>query len=500
MADTASPNDPVFFLHHTMVDRLYETWLTSSNLQANADPADGYPTVVGASGETTPYHSPTSIPLHPDSTLVLGYPAYVAKLFDAGCSSRWPDVSVWLAATPGLGMEIHVNLPIEQLAQLVETCGRQKFGAGAGLTGGSLTTYRFIVGFDKGSEYAADIPPPEEAFIDQTAFEATITGREIVYESFSFVNYAMSADLGRSTLLSTRQFTYDRQLGLRLAKPDWHVDSPAAVDGPCSERVGPNYARSAFANQVTSTDFCRFHKLVAVTEDGNGLDLHSWTPQHYWAPGVTAAIQDLPLALNFEGDSDIPTTSCLQAAPGAGSPTDLDKCEVQFASEFRFAGVTAFNFTSPTPGNLSSAQTEQLMAYARMGVVGDSITCRVFAGAAEAGMLAAPSANGKICELEVYLIDNPLLTPELNQERNTRAQSPEMRATVFVSAELQPSQNTSRPRATLPHHLDVTDNIYLGARPGHNAQDMMFPFAELNIKHSPAEYFKPSGKYDALFE
>ena len=40
----------------------------------------------------------------------------------------------------------------------------------------------------------------------------------------------------------------------------------------------------------------------------------------------------------------------------------------------------------------------------------------------------------------------------------------------------------------------------MGARPGHNAQDMMFPFAELNLKHSPAEYFKPSGKYDALFE
>jgi len=62
MADATSPNDPVFFLHHTFLDKLWEDWKPQHRTVPPYSPTQGAPgydlnstLVFNASGQPSPW-------------------------------------------------------------------------------------------------------------------------------------------------------------------------------------------------------------------------------------------------------------------------------------------------------------------------------------------------------------------------------------------------------------------------------------------------------------
>lgn len=463
MVPTSSPNDPVFWFHHRNIDRLFQSWL------ANAG-------VVYGTGAPRRKGNAT-----------FGYPAQIESVFGRSFCPAENKVAVKVS-NKGAGLTLKIGNGSDADWIKFLKCAYFFDSAGSQIVNNKTYGKRVIIGFPADDPRAALVPDVEHTFIDPLVFKANITdgkstvdGQPIVYEELT-----LSERSPETGLVYTDPSVYNRQLNFLLFQPAWfnkRANLSAATNCSVSNAFG------------TGPRGCAHFRALVVTDAGDKMDLEAWSPSHYWMPGYFNQVKGMELTVRFAGGYNLPAQSCF----GGLVPGTSCKREKGVEPDSHPV-VEAFNqppgkatYIAPNSSDIAHMQLESSECLTAAQMVSRGF---VKEGAMVEATAMAP-AGAKFCFVEGRLLDNPLLTEEANRQRNeeqTFGINPAHPASVFATADL------ARRAAVLPQGLDVTDHVYAGARPGHNAEDLMAPFDQLGYRHSPADFFTTdSASYDELY-
>jgi hypothetical protein len=369
------------------------------------------------------------------------------------------------------------------------------------------------------------MPPIPELYTDQMAFEAKMNrtgGERLIYESFVLTIKPRKEDKPNAELLDVIAVApnhFESALAFSLLRPPWFNAA-----NKCDSIISPKTLHTSFGDQeLPGMDF----KAIAVTHGGwMKMNLEGYSPDHYWMPGYMKAIHNLPITLQFGGQFFTPAQSCYNDLPGmenygcktngtSSAPKD------QFpVSEGIFSGQTSnYKFTDPY-----SSQT------ALLEITGHE--CLTFEELKEQGYLSDENAAAeqakqmmpeaeKFCVVSGYFIgshakDEMSLKAEWAQTFGSGQKEPPSRklgsvdmnkylgASLAVGQYPQPRQSGEffeyDYKVDDVEGVDVTDHIYIGARPGGNAQDSLQPWLQMGFDVSPADvYNTETARYESLY-
>merc|ERR1711935_673130 len=254
-------------------------------------------------------------------------------------------------------------------------------------------------------------------------------------------------------------------------------------------------------------------KMVAIAVDNAGfkLNLKGWTPAHYWGPGLVEQLiaSNNPVVVSFDGFIGNPKIQCLDfEASDKDSKTDrIDSkqtCET-LKSPTGVNGVVNKEYLRPWDQLVSQQKlkTNALTMWEGWECMNAAELRKkgfVLDGAGMKTPEQFTPTDADFCIITFRLLPSPFLNRSSLEQRNTavwlvtgeaadNGQVGQKGATTFVAPRLDRSRSWY---SSIGNTLDITDNIYIGAHPGHNQQDMMVPFDQLGIEHSPADFFNAS--------
>jgi len=462
MADVASPNDPMFFYHHSNVDRLYQTWLTRNAAVYGSDNEPGITTFNGYSG----------------------YPARIKKVYDAECATSYPALKVEARRVPGSGMVLSFSGAGSELesVQAVIGCVVRQFPGSpktADLAGrdalGHLLT---LIGWPADNAYAAPKLSAGQIFMDpvsQTAdAQAGTSGwsNSLTYEAFQLtsdsVDVPSSGGAQRAHALSVN--TFHRQTQVFLLQPDWlEVNAP----GPSGR---PKPCRTVSFGVERTNSLCTYQRAVVTDVVGQKVNMSGFSPGHYWMPGYFEQMKNIPVNAVYLDGYSVPRVTCTGGNCKNTNEVDLFTGQEMVATPANSTGYSQIWF-----------DTVECLSAAGLSTAG-----YVAAGKTVDAAMAPPSHD--FCVVTFHIEDNSLLSAAENAARNAQRMSV-MPAMTFVGSEF--IRPTSAP---LPDVIDITSNIYVGARPGHNLEDLMMPFEQLGYNSRPSDYFSTTtAQYSHLY-
>lgn len=396
-----------------------------------------------------------------------------------------------------LGMQLRIGDGNVEDKKRFMQCAYVDDASGTQVVGDSIYGKTLILGFPEGDENAAWIPPPEQEFTDPVAFRAEVDGKTLVYEHFAF-----GVEEGGELYTDPSYFT--RQLAMFLGTPSWFNAGDAIAQVNCT-------MHSSFGDH---TAMCRDFSAIAVNFGesqagdegltGTKLDLNGWSPAHYWMPGYFNEIKDTKLVLRTDGKYSVPKQLCFGTAnwkSGCTSEAGDRRPDVQ-----ALTGSVATAFQAPGDSvsylrpNSSSVAFVQLRSYECLNLAELQNKGYVKPGMSEEAA-KFPEPHKKFCVVKGHFIENDNKTFDENTKTFEELLNVKKSASLFWSGEPRRLNARGTPRKFesvrdgVDVGFDVTDFIYAGARPGHNAEDTMKPFNQLGAAYeklpSDPSYFAP---------
>jgi len=263
-----------------------------------------------------------------------------------------------------------------------------------------------------------------------------------------------------------------------------------------------------------------FYAIVTAINGSQKSDMSGFGPLHYWMPGYFNAIKGLPLAVSLDGGSSVPFSTCSGGPWGCASST-LSKERVDGQQQPMWDGADA-KYKNPTDAGVAFAMLHQVKCMDLAGLIKAGFVIRgKDAGARDMWPQSAdfcvvkgaylktaalaenwnggPPCLGSLCAKEKANGD-----PELNPESGTGETrhgylTTDRAAALFMGPQVYPFSMASKGKGyrftnSDDFKMDISDFLYTGARPGHNTEDMMYPFRELEYLQSPADRFAPDPK------
>jgi len=502
MAQLDSPNDPLFWFHHGNMDRLYESWLQVSQ-----------PTYGGGA----PHFLAPRNGL-PRSNSSKGYPATIKKIFGDALNQQWArecctqksDSCEWplqvkIHNKQQLGMQLQIGNGSDAAMDQFMKCAYVQDPSGAQVVGQGVYGKTLILGFPEDDVNAAWIPPAEEEFTDPIAFRAEVDGKTLVYEHFAF-------GLQSYDKWWTDPSYFTRQLAMFLSVPVWFNAGNAGARVNCTIHDG-------FGNHNNT---CRDFSAIAVNYGspqagdegvvGTKLDLDSWSPAHYWMPGYFNETKDTKLVLRVDGQYSVPKQLCFGAEAtqgreawkygckseaGPGDPDILTQTEsISTAFQAPEAAISYLKPESPDFGIV------ELRSYECLTLAELQNKDYVKTGWSEEAS-KFPEPEKKFCVVKGQFMENANKKIDENTETFNKILAVKS-GSLFWSGE--PRRLNAQGNARkFEDGFDVTDFIYTGARPGHNAEDTMKPFDQLGeaYKRLPSDHsvFAPMPNlYDKVYK
>lgn len=492
MATLVSPNDPIFWTHHGNIDRMLQTWLVQNGDMYGT----GYPKRVGK----TP--------------LTRGYPAQIYKV-DPACHR----IKIQMSANtlPGLGVFFKIGDGTNASFAAFLKCSYAKDPSGNQIVGEGSYGKRILLGFPADSPYAAFVPPVPELYTDPLAFKAKMEDGDMIYEAFTLTIKPTPPGQNQSVdAIAVAPNHFEKALAFGLLQPNWFAKANKVNTTLCNKTLHIPFGTGQ--QELRGLDF----KAIAATHGGHmKMNLEGYSPDHYSMPGYMKQIFKMPLTMQFQGSFFTPVQTCYNTLPGMeafGCKTNgtSQAPKDQFpVAEGIFSGQTsqksyADPFSNTTA--LLEITSYECLSYEELQAQGYVIEGQ----AAEAQAQAMMPEAAKFCIVSGHFLGDRYKTEEeLRREWNqtfgtnplgkppTRNLS-SVEMNQYLSASLAAGQYPIARRsatALFEEVVDVTDHIYIGARPGGNAQDVLQPFAQMGIELSPADLFDAkTANYESLYE
>lgn len=493
MAQLDSPNDVLFWFHHGNMDRLYESWLQFSQ-----------PTY----GSGAPHF--LEVKSGPPSNETMGYPATIKKVFGANGSCYDPRdrVNVTMYSKGGLAMQLKIGDGGDEDLNKFMQCAYVEDASGSQVVGQGIYGKTLILGFPEDDVNAPWIPPAEKEFTDPIAFRAEVDGKTLVYEHFAF-----GVEDNRS--LYTDPSYFARQLMMFLSVPAWfNAGNASDANVHCT-------MHSSFGDNDKAR--CREFSAIAVNygmpqagdagKVGTKLDLNGWNPAHYWMPGYFNEVKDTKLVLRTDGQYSVPKQLCFgtgdwkhgcASEAGEGDPGVREQHD-SVSTAFQAPGAVSYLNPNSTDFGIVELRSYECLTFAELQSNG-----YVKTGMSEEAA-KFPEPEKKFCVVKGQFMENIFENSDHNTETFTKILDVTS-ASLFwageprrLNAQGAPRQFDLTLRQVEDDGFDVTDFIYAGARPGHNAEDTMKPFDQLGAAYkklpSDPSVFAPMPKlYDSIYE
>lgn len=492
MATLVSPNDPIFWTHHGNIDRMLQTWLVQNGDMYGTGPPK-------REGETP---------------LTRGYPAQIYKV-EPACHNLTIQMSV--NELPGLGMLIKIGDGSNASFTKFLLCSYAKDPSGNQIVGSGSYGKRLLLGFPKGSPLAAFMPKLSDLYIDPLVFKAKMEDGDLIYEAFTLTIKPKLPNGTQVNGIGVAPNHFEKALTFGLLQPSWFN-----AKNKVNDTFGLKTLHIPFGSgeqELKGLDF----KAIAGTHGGHmKMDLEGYSPDHYSMPGYMKQIYNTPLTLQFQGSFFTPVQSCYNDLPGmeafgcktnGSSQAPKDQFPV---AEGVFSGQTSQkSYADPLSNKTALLEItgHECLSYAELQAQGYVAEGQEASVAAQAML---PEA-AKFCIVSGHFLGDPFKSEEMLRREwgQTFGHSPSSKPPsrdlgsvemneylpASLAAGQYPLARSSRGSAgRFPEVADITDHIYIGARPGGNAQDLMQPFQQMGIDVTHGELFKvDTANYETLY-
>jgi hypothetical protein len=254
---------------------------------------------------------------------------------------------------------------------------------------------------------------------------------------------------------------------------------------------------------------CSEFKALATNINGTQtLDLDGFGPLHYYMPGYFDAIKGKLVAIDKSGSASTPFSTCA-GGPYGCRMTNSENLTIHAQQQSAWEGEE-MKWDDPLSEGLAYALLDSYECMSAEELVRNGYVKPDQESIASSARMTPSAAKFCVISGVYYLTDSTsddtinitLGSVDKSGGRGHNNYLPADRAaSLFMGPQLSVYNSQGEARFAGQQLVDVSDFVYSGAHPGHNAEDIMYPFDELGYSVSPADRFEPQpGLYDELMD